>query len=100
MENHHQAKNAEIVVLDMPLLDTRQSRDLTGTLIRQRQKEGIAVAKAKGVRFGRIPMERPPGYQAMLLKWRNGEISARAASKQLGITHKTFLRWANGENIG
>jgi DNA invertase Pin-like site-specific DNA recombinase len=112
-------KNAEIVVLDMPLLDTRQSRDLTGTLIadivlqllsyvaqtereftRQRQKEGIAVAKAKGGRFGRIPMERPPGYQAMLLKWRNGEISARAASKQLGITHKTFLRWANGENIG
>ena len=112
-------KNAEIVVLDMPLLDTRQSRDLTGTLIadivlqllsyvaqterefiRQRQQEGIAVAKAKGVRFGRIPMERPPGYQAMLLKWRNGEISARAASKQLGITHKTFLRWANGDNFG
>lgn len=112
-------KNAEIVVLDMPLLDTRQSRDLTGTLIadivlqllsyvaqterefiRQRQQEGIAVAKAKGVRFGRVPMERPPGYQAMLFKWRNGEISARAASRQLGITHKTFLRWANGENIG
>lgn len=74
-------KRAAIVVLDMPLLDTRQSRDLTGTLIadivlqllsyvaqterefiRQRQQEGIAVAKARGVRFGRAPMERPPEY--------------------------------------
>lgn len=71
-----------VVVLDMPLLDTRQGRDLTGTLIadivlqllsyvaqterefiRQRQAEGIAAAKAKGVKFGRRPMERPPEFE-------------------------------------
>lgn len=71
-------KQAEIVVLDMPLLDTRQSRDLTGVVIadivlqllsyvaeterafiRQRQAEGIAAALARGVRFGRRPKERP-----------------------------------------
>ena len=78
-------KGAGIVVLDMPLLDTRQSRDLTGTLIadivlqllsyvaqterefiRQRQAEGIAVAKQQGVRFGRKPMERPPAYEKLV----------------------------------
>ena len=112
-------KSAAIVVLDMPLLDTRQRRDLTGTLIadivlqllsyvaqterefiRQRQQEGIAVAKAKGVRFGRVPMERPPEYEALLSEWQKGEISARAASKQLGVTHKTFLRWAHTGELG
>ena len=74
-------KGAAIVVLDMPLLDTRKNRDLTGTLIadivlqllsyvaqterefiRQRQAEGIAVVKAQGVRFGRPPLERPEGF--------------------------------------
>ena len=112
-------KNAAIVVLDMPLLDTRQSRDLTGTLIadivlqllsyvaqterefiRQRQQEGIAVAKAKGVRFGRAPMERPPEYEPLRVMWKKGEISARCASKQLGITHKTFLRWVQAGGFG
>ena len=112
-------KNAAIVVLDMPLLDTRQSRDLTGTLIadivlqllsyvaqterefiRQRQQEGIAVAKAKGVRFGRAPMERPPEYEPLRIMWKKGEISARCASKQLGITHKTFLRWVQAGGFG
>ena len=112
-------KNAAIVVLDMPLLDTRQSRDLTGTLIadivlqllsyvaqterefiRQRQQEGIAVAKAKGVRFGRAPMERPPEYEPLRAMWKKGEISARSASKQLGITHKTFLRWVQAGEFG
>lgn len=77
-------KGAAIVVLDMPLLDTRKNRDLTGTLIadivlqllsyvaqterefiRQRQAEGIAVAKAQGVRFGRPPLERPEGFPAV-----------------------------------
>lgn len=112
-------KNAAIVVLDMPLLDTRQSRDLTGTLIadivlqllsyvaqterefiRQRQQEGIAVAKAKGVRFGRTPMERPPEYEPLRTMWKKGEISARSASKRLGITHKTFLRWVQAGEFG
>ena len=107
-------KKAEIVVLDMPLLDTRQSRNLTGTLIadivlqllsyvaqterefiRQRQAEGIAAAKARGVRFGPLPRERPERFQECLAAWQNGEISAREASRRLDIPHKTFLRWAS-----
>lgn len=105
-------KQAAIVVLDMPLLDTRQSRDLTGTLIadivlqllsyvaqterefiRQRQAEGIAAAKQNGVKFGRKPMERPDGLESLKAQWLRGELSARAAAKQLGVTHSTFLRW-------
>ena len=107
-------KGADIVVLDMPLLDTRNSRDLTGTLIadivlqllsyvaqterefiRQRQAEGIAIAKQNGVKFGRRPMPRPPRYEELKAKWRLGEISAREASRHLGINHRTFLLWVN-----
>lgn len=110
-------KQVAIVVLDMPLLDTRQNRDLTGTLIadivlqllsyvaqterefiRQRQAEGIAAAKAQGVKFGRKPMERPAQFESLREQWQRNELSARAAAKQLGITHRTFLRWANEEN--
>ncbi len=110
-------KNCAVVVLDMPLLDTRQSRDLTGTLIadivlqllsyvaqterefiRQRQAEGIAAAKAKGVKFGRTPMERPAEYENMKAQFLGHQLSARAAAKQLGITHSTFLRWIKEEN--
>ena len=106
-------KEAAIVVLDMPLLDTRQGRDLTGTLIadivlqllsyvaqterefiKRRQAEGIAAAKAKGVKFGAQPMVRPPNYPEMLAQWQRGEISAREAARQIGVTHKTFLKWA------
>lgn len=105
-------KQAAIVVLDMPLLDTRQSRDLTGTLIadivlqllsyvaqterefiRQRQAEGIAAAKRNGVKFGRSPMDRPAAFDGWKRKWLAGEISARGAARQLGVTHSTFLRW-------
>ena len=112
-------KKAAIVVLDMPLLDTRQNRDLTGTLIadivlqllsyvaqterefiKQRQKEGIAAAKARGVQFGRAPMERPAEYNRIKKLWCENKISAREAGRQLGVTHKTFLRWAKTENIG
>lgn len=107
-------KQVAVVVLDMPLLDTRQNRDLTGTLIadivlqllsyvaqterefiRQRQAEGIAAAKEQGVKFGRKPMERPPEFEELKAQWKNREISARAAAKRLGITHRTFLTWAN-----
>ena len=110
-------KLAYIVVLDMPLLDTKQNRDLTGTLIadivlqllsyvaqterefiRQRQAEGIAAAKEQGVRFGRKPMARPKEYNELKLQWEANQISARAAAKQLGITHRTFLKWVREEN--
>lgn len=95
----------------MPLLDTQQSRDLTETLIadivlqllsyvaqterefiRQRQAEGVAAAKAQGIRFGRKPMRRPASFASLKEKWKNNLISARAAAKQLEITHSTFLR--------
>ena len=106
-------KRAAIVVLDMPLLDTRQNRDLTGTLIadivlqllsyvaqterefiRQRQAEGIEAAKARGVHFGRRPMPRPERFSLLQQQWLRGEISARQAAEQLKITHRTFLLWA------
>lgn len=109
-------KRAAIVVLDMPLLDTRQSRDLTGTLIadivlqllsyvaqterefiHQRQAEGIAAAKANGVRFGRPLIEQPEAFPAIRALWASGGISARAAARQLGISAKTFTRWAKAE---
>lgn len=102
-----------VVVLDMPLLDTRQGRDLTGTLIadivlqllsyvaqterefiRSRQSEGIAAAKARGVQFGRKPKERPPEYDTIKKKWENGSLSARKAAKSLGVSPKTFAKWA------
>lgn len=105
-------KQAAIVVLDMPLLDTRQGRDLTGTLIadivlqllsyvaqterefiKKRQAEGIAAAKAKGVKFGARPKERPSAYESYRKEWEQGSISAREAARRLKISHKTFLRW-------
>ena len=111
-------KRAAIVVLDMPLLDTRQNRDLTGTLIadivlqllsyvaqterefiRQRQAEGIAAAKARGVQFGRKPKEKPPEYPTVLEAWERKELSARAAAERLGVTHKTFQKWAEQDVI-
>lgn len=112
-------KQAGIVVLDMPLLDTHQDKDLTGTLIadivlqllsyvaqterefiHQRQAEGIAAAKQQGVKFGRRPMKRPKEYERLKERWKQGEISARNAAGQLGITHRTFLLWANGDANG
>ena len=108
-------KRVGIVVLDMPLLDTRADRDLTGTLIadivlqllsyvaqterefiRQRQAEGIAAAKVRGVKFGRVPLERPDNFNDVKTEWQSGEISARGAAEMLGISHTTFLRWAKG----
>ena len=105
-------KQVAVVVLDMPLLDTRQGRDLTGTLIadivlqllsyvaqterefiRQRQAEGIAAAKERGVRFGRKPIDRPPEYDAIKRIWQHGDISAREAAERLRVAHKTFLKW-------
>jgi DNA invertase Pin-like site-specific DNA recombinase len=112
-------KRAAIVVLDIPLLDTRQKeRDLTGTFIadlvlqilsyvaqaerefnRQRQAEGIAVARAKGVRFGRPPLARTEAFDELFEAWKNKKISARFAAKRLGIAPRTFRLWAH-EGIG
>ena len=62
--------------------------------IRQRQAEGIAAAKLRGVQFGRKPKEKPPEYPTVLEAWRRKELSARAAAVRLGVTHKTFQKWA------
>ena len=105
-------KQVAIVVLDMPLLDTRQGRDLTGVLIadiirqllsyvaqterefnHQRQAEGIAAAKAKGVHFGRKAKDRGENYESVIAAWRRGELSGRAAARKLGVAHGTFQRW-------
>jgi len=102
-----------IVVLDMPLLDTRESRDLTGTLVadivlqllsyvaqterdfmRQRQAEGIEAAKIRGVRFGREPLPMPEGFTDLAEDWWKGYISAGEAAKQIGVSRDTFLRRA------
>jgi DNA invertase Pin-like site-specific DNA recombinase len=109
-------KRIAIVVLDMPLLDTRKGRDLTGELIsdivlqllsyvaqterefiRQRQAEGIAAAKARGVHFGRKPMERPAEFETVYGLWSTGEISARKAAARIGVSHQTFLKWTSEE---
>ncbi len=110
-------KNAAIVVLDMPLLDTRKNKDLTGTLIadivlqllsyvaqterefiRQRQKEGIAAAKARGVKFGRAPIPKPDNYDEVHALWTAGTISGREAARMLSVSHYTFYNWANNNN--
>ena len=106
-------KKAQVVVLDMPLLDTRQGRDLTGTLIadivlqllsyvaqkereniHQRQAEGIAAAKLRGVRFGRPSKAIPEGFGEVFMLWRKEKISGREAARRLGVTHNTFFKWA------
>lgn len=104
-------KGISIVVLDMPLLDTRRGKDLTGELIsdivlqllsyvaqterefiKQRQAEGIAAAKARGVQFGRKPLPRPAEYELVYQRGASKELSARRAAYLLNTSHQTFLK--------
>lgn len=106
-------KQIAVVVLDMPLLDTRKGRDLTGTLIadivlqllsyvaqterefiHQRQAEGIAAAKARGVHFGPKKKPMPDNFLTYADSWLQGKISSRQAARQLGISYQTFIRRA------
>ena len=107
-------KQVDIVVLDMPLLDTRKKgdQDLTGTFIadmvlqilayvaqiereniKQRQKEGIHAAKSRGVIFGRPRKDVPQNFKEIKNQWLQNQITSRQAAKALGITQSTFLRW-------
>lgn len=109
-------KRIDIVVLDMPLLDTRKGKDLLGTLIadmvltllsyvsenerfniRSRQKEGIDIAKEKGVRFGRPPKPLPQDFEEICRKWSASEISAKDAAKRCGFSISTFYARASRE---
>ena len=102
-------KGIDIMVLDMPLLDTRRGKDLMGTFlsdivlqvlsfvaenervnIRQRQAEGIAAAKARGVRFGRLPKPLPPNFRTVYQRWKHDEITGTAAAKECGMPLSTF----------
>ena len=102
-------KKVDILVFDMPLLDTRRDKDLVGTLIadivlqvlsfvaqkereniRQRQAEGIAAAKARGVRFGREARPLPENFPRMVSLWNEGKISGTQAAKNCGMPLSTF----------
>ena len=104
-------KGIDIVVLDMPLLDTRRGKDLVGTFlsdivlqvlsfvaenertnIRQRQAEGIAAAKKRGVRFGRPYVKPPDDFPKIVEAWESGRLSFQDALKQSGLAEATFYR--------
>ena len=106
-------KRAYMVVLDMPLLDTRKNHDLMGTLIadivlqllsyvaeterdniRQRQAEGIEAARKRGVKFGRPVKKIPAAFYRVYNRWKNKKISGRVASRLLGVAYNTFIKWA------
>lgn len=109
---------ADIKVLDMPLLDTTQYRDLLGTFIsdlilqvlsfvaeqerkniRKRQAERIAIAKANKVKFGRPKTKIPDNFEKIYLQWKNGEITATQAISETGLKRKNFYKIANSFNI-
>lgn len=100
---------ADIVVIDMPLLDTRKNKDLLGTFIsdlilqilsyvaeqertfiKQRQKEGIASAKSNGVKFGRPKIEKPDNFDIVVSQWKNKEIKTKEALELLDLKSNTF----------
>lgn len=109
----NKAKGVDIVILDMPLLDTRADKNLVGTLIsdivlqllafvaqtereniKQRQAEGIAAAKARGVKFGRPRRKLPPEFESCFQLWITGQVTCKEAAKLCGIPYGTFHLYA------
>ena len=116
--NITKAKQVAIVVLDMPMLDTRDDKNLTGRLIadivlqllayvaqteremiRQRQREGIDAALARGVKFGRERIPVPPEFTRIAAEYGAGRITAREASADLGVSKQTFFRWCDQNDV-
>ena len=115
-------KGIDIVVLDMPLLDTRRGKDLVGTFlsdivlqvlsfvaenercnIKQRQAEGIAAAKLRGVQFGRPSNPLPDNFESAYDRWKGGELTCVAAAEECGMTRSTFRyqsKKLEGRNCG
>ena len=104
-------KKVDIVVIDMPLLDTRRDKNLLGTFIsdlvlqllsfisenerttiRQRQAEGIAAAKKRGVRFGRPTKEAPPDFDELIVKWQKKEMPLDEILRQYSMSESKFYR--------
>lgn len=102
-------KEVDVSVIDMPLLDTRRGKDLLGTFladivlqvlsfvaqnerenIRKRQAQGIAAAKANGMKFGRPVIKAPPNFPEVVRKWENGDIKACEAARICGMCESTF----------
>ncbi len=112
-------KGVDIVVLDMPLLDTRRGKDLMGTFlsdivlqvlsfvaenerenIRRRQAEGIAAAKARGVKFGRPPKELPENFYEVYKAWRDKKLTLKEAAKACKMPEGTFYSKAKKLDLG
>lgn len=102
---------ADIKVLDMPMLDTTQHKNLLGTFIsdlilqvlsyvaeqertfiKQRQKEGIAIAKDKGIKFGRPKIEKPHNFDYVISKWKKKEMTAKVAMEELELKPNVFYK--------
>ena len=107
---------ADIKVIDMPLLDTTKHKDLLGnfisdlilqvlsyvaeqerTFIKQRQREGINIAKSKGIKFGRKRIEYPSNWNEVIYKWKKNEITARKSMELLGLKQTTFYKLVREE---